>query len=490
MFADGRLEEAKSAYRRALQQQPTHLVANHRLGVIADQQQDFGNAEKHYLTALKVDSSDPNLLSDLGYSYLLQQRFREAEEYFQRALKVQPTHSKALNNLGLLYSKQNEYDKALAVFRRAGSEAEAQRKLATLFPSGRSGAGVTGSNSFVAAHPTAPAASSFGADSFGTMSAPPVQNQAPATQPPESTWPSQQLPSSNPVAANTQQSFEPSPAASFGAPAVPPQTPAVPNVTANDWPAGAPGGQAAIGAAIASNQIPPSQQFSQPPQQPNLAAAPTQQSWPQNTAPRAATPPTTEALPLWPNRSQANAGAQSVQTAAFDGANAPQTFPSQPPAGIASGMTANSVPATGMPQTPNGGFGTVQAGGFGNTPNMNANQQPMDRARQQATAIGMQAGAGQMFPVASQTPWPNTGNQPAMQQGQALPNSTAWGGDPVRQYESQIRSTQDLYPGTTQPMPPSGQPYAPNPNVNASQFVGSPQGGMPQGYNPQQSNPW
>jgi len=136
-LTDGRLDLAKSAYNRILNQQPNHVVANHRLAVIADKQRDYATAERHYVTALRVNDSDANVLSDLGYSYLLQQRYPDAEQQLQRALEIQPSHSKAQNNLGLLYGKMGDYDKCLAAFRQTGSEAEAQAKVASQFPLGR-----------------------------------------------------------------------------------------------------------------------------------------------------------------------------------------------------------------------------------------------------------------------------------------------------------------------------------------------------------------
>lgn len=137
-----RFDDAKRLYRQVRVDDADYSIAQHRLAVIADQERDFSVAENHYLTALRSGSSDPDLLSDLGYSYLLQNRFEESEQYFQAALKREPAHRRALNNLGLLYGRRGDYDLALAAFRKAGTEAEAQAKIARLFPSGRRSDGV------------------------------------------------------------------------------------------------------------------------------------------------------------------------------------------------------------------------------------------------------------------------------------------------------------------------------------------------------------
>ena len=129
-FQQGNLPEAQSNYFAVVQRQANHPVANHRLGVIADRQQDYQSAQRYYFTALQASPRDANLLNDIGYSFLLQSRYGEAEQYLQSALRLNGTQSNAINNLGLLYAKQGQADQALAMFRRTNSEAEAQAKLA------------------------------------------------------------------------------------------------------------------------------------------------------------------------------------------------------------------------------------------------------------------------------------------------------------------------------------------------------------------------
>lgn len=135
-FQQGNLPEAQSKYVAVVQRQPNHPVANHRLGVIADRQQDYFTAQRYYFTALNASPNDPNLLNDIGYSFLLQGRYPEAENYLQTALQKNPKQSNAINNLGLLYAKQGQPDRALAMFRMTNSDAEAQAKVARLMPTG------------------------------------------------------------------------------------------------------------------------------------------------------------------------------------------------------------------------------------------------------------------------------------------------------------------------------------------------------------------
>lgn len=135
-FEQNRLAEAKTEYLKVLQIQPQHAEAHHRLAVIADNEKDFPTAVQHYLRALEASPSDPDLHSDLGYSYLLQGRYEESRGSLQYALELNASHPQAINNMGLLLAQQGHYNESLAMFRRTGSEDEAQRKIAKLFPNG------------------------------------------------------------------------------------------------------------------------------------------------------------------------------------------------------------------------------------------------------------------------------------------------------------------------------------------------------------------
>lgn len=131
----GRPDQAARFYERVLRDDPRHPVAHHRLAVIADQSRDFAAAERHYAAALESRPEDPEVLNDLGYSYLLQGRYPESERTLRDALAFAPSDERALTNLGMLYGTIGDVDRALAVLRLTGSEDEARAKLALLSPS-------------------------------------------------------------------------------------------------------------------------------------------------------------------------------------------------------------------------------------------------------------------------------------------------------------------------------------------------------------------
>ncbi len=121
--------EAARLYKQILAKDPANQMAHHRLAIISDELHDYTSAEFHYMTALLTKPNDPNLISDLGYSYLLQGKYGKSEEFLRKAIIIDPHHVRALDNLGYLYGKQSRFDMALNYFRKTGSEIEAQRKI-------------------------------------------------------------------------------------------------------------------------------------------------------------------------------------------------------------------------------------------------------------------------------------------------------------------------------------------------------------------------
>lgn len=135
--AKGELAAAKGLYQKILDKDANNAEAHHRLAVIADQQQDASTADEHYLKALTLNRRDADLLSDMGYSLFLRGKLDESERRLKEALEANPYHRGAHSNLGLVYGRQGKYDQALAAFRQSGTEADAQRNIAQLFPNGR-----------------------------------------------------------------------------------------------------------------------------------------------------------------------------------------------------------------------------------------------------------------------------------------------------------------------------------------------------------------
>ncbi|MAT15357.1 MAG: hypothetical protein CMJ46_08820 [Planctomyces sp.] len=185
----GEFALARDVYKRVLVTQPVNSRAHHRLAVLADLDENFSEAEQHYRQAMQNNPLDPELLSDLGYSYLLQNRYADSESYLQQAVQMQPSHTRAVNNLGLLYARQGRREEALAQFRKTGTEAEAQRKLASIVPNFNQGSNQFAANSTGAVNNGVTNAHYTGATPAGTNPFTPFTQQqtAPMTIAPQQT---------------------------------------------------------------------------------------------------------------------------------------------------------------------------------------------------------------------------------------------------------------------------------------------------------------
>ncbi|MAG93060.1 MAG: hypothetical protein CMJ48_04855, partial [Planctomycetaceae bacterium] len=224
------LTEAQRNYSRVLEA-PSNVyqgTAHHRLGVIADQQEDFASAEQHYVAALRLKPGDADLLSDLGYSYLSQGELTQSESYLRQALSVSPSHRQALLNLGLLRGRSGDRAGALAIFRQAGTEAEAQSMLNQLFPQGASVA----DNARLGAPKTRPGSAVPSGATSGTPYQPGQRNNAFAQQ--------SAIPENRRTPAQMQQEAAivgggRHPAHSFSADAMRTNERGTPSQTANGW---------------------------------------------------------------------------------------------------------------------------------------------------------------------------------------------------------------------------------------------------------------
>ncbi|QDT55192.1 Tetratricopeptide repeat protein [Caulifigura coniformis] len=93
------LQRARMSFEAAAKLEPTHAAAQHRLAIVADLQERFGESESYYRTALSLDPGNSNIAADMGWSFILQGRWQDAERALQRALELDPNSSIARDHL-------------------------------------------------------------------------------------------------------------------------------------------------------------------------------------------------------------------------------------------------------------------------------------------------------------------------------------------------------------------------------------------------------
>ena len=109
-----RPEEARAKLNAAVAEDRGLWRAWNGLGVLADRDGDWREAETHYTTALDAAPGTPVLHNNRGYSRLLQGRTEAAIADFEAALEERPGFAAARENLRLAYAWKGRYAFATA----------------------------------------------------------------------------------------------------------------------------------------------------------------------------------------------------------------------------------------------------------------------------------------------------------------------------------------------------------------------------------------
>jgi tetratricopeptide (TPR) repeat protein len=124
--ADGDAAAAADAL-KVDRQSPVRLY--NALGVLADLNNDFAQAERYYRLALQIEPRSVLVQNSLGYSYYMAGHWQEAERVFRRALDRNTTYAPLWRNYGLLMARTERYEEALSAFEQIGSRAQASNDV-------------------------------------------------------------------------------------------------------------------------------------------------------------------------------------------------------------------------------------------------------------------------------------------------------------------------------------------------------------------------
>ncbi len=124
LYAMGLREEARTAYRQAVNLDPTLAVAQLGLGRTLVQS-DPAAAETAFLAAVASRPDDSAALNDVGIARDLLGRHAEAQEAYRRALAIAPAAADVKVNLGLSLALTGNRSAAVEVLREAAAVPEA-----------------------------------------------------------------------------------------------------------------------------------------------------------------------------------------------------------------------------------------------------------------------------------------------------------------------------------------------------------------------------
>ncbi|MBL9030559.1 MAG: tetratricopeptide repeat protein [Phycisphaerae bacterium] len=127
--AAGRLDQAASLLRAALDQDPRHADARQWAGAIAAQAGRYAEAVEHLRVAAEQRPGDPGLHANLGMMCSAAGDLPGSEAALRRAVEIKPDFADALACLGVLMSNQQRMTEAEPVLRRAADLAPASASV-------------------------------------------------------------------------------------------------------------------------------------------------------------------------------------------------------------------------------------------------------------------------------------------------------------------------------------------------------------------------
>ncbi len=101
-------------------------------GAVLDQMGHHNDAQRFYLTALKIVPDEPSVLSNLGLSYALSHDLPKAEEALRRAATHQPVDPRVRQNLALVVGLEGRFADAESIARADLPADEAAANVAYL----------------------------------------------------------------------------------------------------------------------------------------------------------------------------------------------------------------------------------------------------------------------------------------------------------------------------------------------------------------------
>jgi Flp pilus assembly protein TadD len=109
-------EQAREAFRKALELDPKNHRAHYGAGHLALREKKFDVAERHLRAAYEAKPNDVDTILTLGTVYQRGGDLKQAEMIYQAVRKVDPKNSEAVYNMGMLEIDRKNYPKSKSHF--------------------------------------------------------------------------------------------------------------------------------------------------------------------------------------------------------------------------------------------------------------------------------------------------------------------------------------------------------------------------------------
>ena len=115
----GKLDDAKAAYLKAIELDPNYCDAMDNLGRVYRRQNDLEQAIAWYKKSIGLNAVNPVAHQNLAVAYLLQKKYAEAIGEYQTLVRLDPNDPEGHYGLGMVYLQQNRPQEALPPLLRA-----------------------------------------------------------------------------------------------------------------------------------------------------------------------------------------------------------------------------------------------------------------------------------------------------------------------------------------------------------------------------------
>jgi len=115
----GRLNEAITAYKKAIKLQPNNAIAHYSLGVVYQNKKMLDKATDLYQKAKQLAPNLAYPYYGLGTIYHSKLIFDKAQEFYEEAVRLAPDFAEAHLQLGNLYFKLGRYREAVLKYRKS-----------------------------------------------------------------------------------------------------------------------------------------------------------------------------------------------------------------------------------------------------------------------------------------------------------------------------------------------------------------------------------
>ncbi len=117
LSGEGKKEEAKAAYKKAVELDPQNIDAYYKLGVL--ESNNIKEAEKYFRKIIEIDPSyKTDIYYNIGVLYSMKNDEKKMIENMELAIKEDKYNMKPYYFLAMYWEEKSEYDKAINVYKR------------------------------------------------------------------------------------------------------------------------------------------------------------------------------------------------------------------------------------------------------------------------------------------------------------------------------------------------------------------------------------